>query len=326
MEQDESSSAPRKLKFAPKAPPRRKPKPTPPKTEVGDDEEEEAEHAQSLLRRFNENLARRGPKDEKKSSVQVAFGPGVTPSALIRKFGVSKDGIGGKSSGSCPKSSDYGKALLSSPSAANEDGRDVCSADPTSTVQIVKKEYREPWDYHNTYYPTTIPLRRPYAGDPELLDEAEFGEAAANSEYDENTISPASDLGLMAENEEEKMFFFKLPASLPLLKRSTSRKGKEKVETDSSLDSGGVSKKGCSLEELPGGYLGKMLVYKSGAIKLKLGNTLYDVTPGSDCVFAQDVAAINLAEKQCCVLGELGKRAVVTLDVDSLLDGVINLG
>ncbi|KAG7954997.1 hypothetical protein I3843_11G049200 [Carya illinoinensis] len=325
MEQDQSSSAPRKLKFAPKAPPRRKPKPTPPKTKVGD-RDEEAEHAQYLLRRFNENLARRGPKGEKKSSVQVAFGPGVTPSTLIRRFGVSKDGIGGKSSGTCPKSSDYEKAPLSSPSAANEDVRDVCSADPTNTVQIVKKEYREPWDYHNTYYPTTIPLRRPYAGDPELLDEAEFGEAAANSEYDENTISPASDLGLMAENEEEKMFFFKLPPSLPLLKRSTSRKGKEKVETDSSLDSGGVSKKGCSLEELPGGYLGKMLVYRSGAIKLKLGDTLYDVTPGSDCVFSQDVAAINLAEKQCCVLGDLGKRAVVTLDVDSLLDGVINLG
>lgn len=74
------------------------------------------------------------------------------------------------------------------------------------------------------------------------------------------------------------MFFFKLPASLPLLKRSTSRKGKEKVQTDLSLASGGVSKKGCGWEELPGGYLGKMLVYKSGAIKLKLGDTLYDVS------------------------------------------------
>jgi hypothetical protein len=31
----------------------------------------------------------------------------------------------------------------------------------------------------------------------EILDEAEFGEAAANTEYDENTINPASDLGLM---------------------------------------------------------------------------------------------------------------------------------
>lgn len=50
------------------------------------------------------------------------------------------------------------------------------------------------------------------------------------------------------------------------------------------------------------------------------------VSPGSDCIFAQDVAAINLAERQCCVLGELGKRAVVSPDVDSLLDSVIDLG
>ena len=32
------------------------------------------------------------------------------------------------------------------------------------------------------------------------------------------------------ESEEEKLFFFQLPASLPFLKRSASRKGKEKVE------------------------------------------------------------------------------------------------
>jgi len=80
------------------------------------------------------------------------------------------------------------------------------------------------------------------------------------------------------ESEEENMFFFKLPASLPFLKRSTSRKGKEKVETHTSLDGGGVSNKGCGLEELPDGYMGKMLVYKSGAIKLKLGDALYDVS------------------------------------------------
>ncbi|XP_062164403.1 DNA-directed RNA polymerase III subunit rpc4-like [Alnus glutinosa] len=326
MEPDQSSSAPRKLKFAPKAPPRRRLKPTAPKTEAGD-EDGEAEQVQQLLRRINENHGRRRPKDEKKSSIQVAFGPGDKASTQIKRYGSAKDGSGGKSSDSDTKSSDYGQTLLSLPSAANENVREACFEDSTSkSAQLVKKDYREPWDYHNTYYPSTLPLRMPSSGDPEILDEAEFGEAAANTEYDENTINPASDLGLMVESEEEKMFFFKLPASLPFLKRSTSRKGKEKVETHTSSDGGGVSNKGCRLEELPDGYMGKMLVYKSGAIKLKLGDALYDVSPGSDCIFAQDVAAINLAERQCCVLGELGKRAVVSPDVDSLLDSVIDLG
>lgn len=74
------------------------------------------------------------------------------------------------------------------------------------------------------------------------------------------------------------MFLFKLPDNLPLLKRSSSRKGKEKVEAHTSSDGGGVLNKGCGLEELQGGYMGKMLVYKSGAIKLKLGDVLYDVS------------------------------------------------
>jgi hypothetical protein len=37
----------------------------------------------------------------------------------------------------------------------------------------------------------------------ELLDKAEFGEAD-DSEYDENTINPASDLGLMVGNQIKK--------------------------------------------------------------------------------------------------------------------------
>ena len=37
--------------------------------------------------------------------------------------------------------------------------------------------------------------------------------------------------------------------------------------------------------------------------------------------FSQDVAAINVKEKHFCLLGDLDKRAVVTPDVDSLIDG-----
>lgn len=49
------------------------------------------------------------------------------------------------------------------------------------------------------------------------------------------------------------------------------------------------------------------------------------VSPGSDCTFSQDVVAINTADKQCCAIGELRKRAVVVPDLDSALNSVINL-
>ncbi|GAV89032.1 RNA_pol_Rpc4 domain-containing protein [Cephalotus follicularis] len=311
----------RKVRFTPKAPQNRaKPTPAVQKTEKIDEDKEAAAQAQYLLRRFNENVGRRKPKAENKSSVQVAFGHGAT-STSIRTFGPRRDVSTVKSSASELKDSTSNdeKIFKSSPSSVNEDGVIPYSSDATVALPLkIKKDHKEPWDYRHSYYPTTLPLRRPYSGDPELLDEAEFGEAARNMECEEKIIA-ASELGLLEKHGKERMFFFQLPADLPLVERSASIKGKEKAE------SRGSSKKGSKLEALSGGYMGKMLVYKSGAVKLKLGDILYDVSPGSNCVFAQDVVAINTVDKHCCALGELSNRAVVTPDVDSLLNSVVNL-
>ncbi|KAF3433169.1 hypothetical protein FNV43_RR24271 [Rhamnella rubrinervis] len=327
MEQDESSNTRttrRKVRFIPKAQPRRKLDAAPAKTEAVD--EDEARQAQSLLRQFNENHRRTKTRAGRKSSLQVAFGPGAPSSSSLRTFGVAKDGNSSKSSGIGLKgseASDNEQASLPLFSSGAE--TDTAMEEVTDlSIQTSKKNYREPWDYHHSYYPTVLPLRQPYSGNPELLNEEEFGEAARNTEYDDTTINSTSELGLSEENEERKMFFFHLPNTLPMVKQSASRKS-EKVGSSVSSQGTDASSRGGKLEELPGGHMGKMLVYKSGAIKLKLGHTLYDVSPGSDCTFSQDVVAINTSDKECCVLGELRKRVVVAPDVDSLLNAVINL-
>lgn len=61
------------------------------------------------------------------------------------------------------------------------------------------------------------------------------------------------------------------------MKRSASAKGKERADMSMPSESKGAARK-TSFEELPKGYMGKMLVYRSGAIKLKLGDALYDVS------------------------------------------------
>ncbi|XVE56405.1 hypothetical protein DITRI_Ditri04bG0006200 [Diplodiscus trichospermus] len=329
MDQDGPSSGRRKVRFAPKAPQAsRKPKPPAVPKSESSDEDGEAAQAQYLLGRFNENQRRQRPKVEQKSSVEIAFGPGSQSSSILRTYGAQRGGTSGKRTDSRQSSSDDNdkQIIVPSPLTSKEDRTDICSSDAIEALTPkIKREYTEPWDYNHTYYPTTLPLRRPYSGDPELLDHAEFVEAA-RKEYDENTINPASDLGLLEEGEREKLFFFQLPASLPVLKQSASTKGKEKAESSVSSERFGASNTGHKLEELPGGYMGKILVYKSGAVKLKLGETLYDVSPGSDCAFAQDVAALNTTEKQCCVIGKLGKRVVVTPDITSVLNSVIDLG
>ncbi|XVE97908.1 hypothetical protein REPUB_Repub03eG0059300 [Reevesia pubescens] len=292
-QQNDKPNAPRKIRFAPKAPPRRAPK-LEVKTEVKEDID--VIQARDLLQRLNQTSAKTKPKVEKKvASSQVAFGYGRA-SASIKTFGLPK--------GASRSSGETSNGGVRTPGLRDE------------------KEYKEPWDYYS-YYPVTLPMRRPYSGNPESLDEEEF--ASENITNDVNSMEPAVELGLMEENLEPSMFFLQLPPTVPMIKQIGSTVGHE-VDSSSkpaaSLDS---VKKTCGLEELPAGLMGKMLVYKSGAVKLKLGDTLYDVTPGLSCVFAQDVVAVNTAEKQCCVVGELNKRAIVTPDVDSVVNSLADL-
>ncbi|XP_027110528.1 uncharacterized protein [Coffea arabica] len=378
MEPNLSPSTPRRVKFAPKGPPpKRKSTPLQPKTEVagGGDHGGDDEINESLLRKVNEHLTRRWPQAEKKSSVQVAFSHGVASSTSLRTYGSAKEGSGDRSNGTGLRDSaaDTMGDIHSLPSTSKIDWMVESSEDATVTsFKQKKREYKEPWDYNHSYYPVTLPIRRPYSGNPEVLDREEFGEAKAASEYDESAINSASDLGLLEEVDGEKMLFLQFPANLPFVKREsgpgstgtsehasasmnhkhragssrpggsvapTTAKGKEipgsfpmvsgdakgKEMVNSSVSSVGTNKNVCSLEELPPGFMGKILVFKSGAVKLKLGDMLYDVSPGSNCAFAQDIVAINTSDKHCCNLGEVSKRAVVTPDIDHLLTPVIYL-
>ncbi|KAM0000508.1 putative DNA-directed RNA polymerase III subunit RPC4 [Helianthus debilis subsp. tardiflorus] len=181
----------------------------------------------------------------------------------------------------------------------------------------------------------------------ELLDEEEFKEDSETNAYNESSSMAAKELGLMEEDIEKKLIFIQLPTTLPVPKQSveTNGEGSSKPSKDKEPLS-----KGSNLKELPAGLMGKMLVYKSGAVKLKLGDHLYNVSTeqkswkklflfeydiysvnlmqvsgGLDCSFAQDVVAIDTEEKSCCNVGVLNKRAIITPDIDSILDKIKDL-
>ncbi|TYK10040.1 DNA-directed RNA polymerase III subunit RPC4 [Cucumis melo var. makuwa] len=274
MEQDppkNKTAPPRKLKFAPKAPIRRVPKPEV-KAEMAEDND--AAQARDLLKRFNVS-----------APTQVAFGSGGSSSTL-RSYGVSK-------AGNRPR---------------NEDG-----TLPAST----SKEYVEPWDYYS-YYPVTLPLRRPYSGNPDSLNEEEFGEASENFTYDENTTTAAMNLGLLEENPETDVFFLQLPPMVPMIKQSSTVENMGSGNVSEQNSASQTRQKTCSMNELPSGFMDFVFlltpVLKSG-----------QVSSGMDCGFAQEVAAINMEGKHCCIVGELSKRAILTPDVDSMLRNIEDL-
>lgn len=79
---------------------------------------------------------------------------------------------------------------------------------------------------------------------------------------------------------EKKLIFFQLPATMPIPNQSVKTEGKPLKNAS----------KASSLNEVPAGSMGKMLVYKSGVVKLKLGDHLFNVSSLSNqCTFVSYV-------------------------------------
>ncbi|KAI8537165.1 hypothetical protein RHMOL_Rhmol09G0004300 [Rhododendron molle] len=138
---------PRKVRFAPKARSRRTPKPAAdPKTEIVDEDTGDDEEAVLSLRRLD-RLGKRGPKVEKKSSVQVAFAHGSS-SATIKSYGVPREGNSSKSNGlgSRDFAVDDEQILFSLPSTGEPYGTSGISENAlVATSRKIEKDYKEPW-------------------------------------------------------------------------------------------------------------------------------------------------------------------------------------
>ncbi|GJX26577.1 DNA-directed RNA polymerase III subunit RPC4-like protein, partial [Tanacetum coccineum] len=157
-----------------------------------------------------------------------------------------------------------------------------------------------------------------------VLDAQEFGE---EKEYVKTKMNTASKIGLSENNEEKQIIFFQFHEILPLDKQTnripSSSKGKEKVESSTSVRE--KASKKCPFKDLSSGYMGKMLAYKIRAVKLKLGGTFFNGSPGIIGECKQHAALLNTKAGYCCVLGSVYKKGVVTPDVYSLLDNINRL-
>lgn len=162
------------------------------------------------------------------------------------------------------------------------------------------------------YFPVTLPLRRPFAGDSQVLDEEEFGEDDEVPEEDEEDVTEAAkELGLTEKQEGDQLFFFQLPKGLPV---SLNASGKKEAAGSAKLEDLGKA-----------GAMGKLLIYESGAVKFKVGDVIFDALPGTEVTFAQELAAVNITTKHCGFLGEVYKRVVLTPDISNVLPDMTDL-
>ncbi|KAI3808894.1 hypothetical protein L1987_24857 [Smallanthus sonchifolius] len=292
-------------KFTPKPPVKRKSAPILPKSDSSD---ADSESDQELLRVVMERLRSGVPKVEKKSSDNATASHGAGSS---RTHDPPKKDGDSKSSLNLRETSGRSVKLSSSTATKNEDTDHMLVDDEFGSSSNSENEYKEPWDPYS-YYPISLPLRPPGSGDPEILNAEEFGKQDV---YDETKINSALELGLSGsvDNEDKHIILFQFPEKLPL--------DQVPVGSSSSLKED-ASNKSFGLKDLPNGCIGKMLVYKSGAIKLKLGDTIFDVSSGTPCASDRSAAMMNTKSEDCFVLGKVNKRAIVTPDLNSILDNI----
>ncbi|KAF9935033.1 hypothetical protein FBU30_008526 [Linnemannia zychae] len=74
------------------------------------------------------------------------------------------------------------------------------------------------------------------------------------------------------------------------------------------------------------GKIGRLLIYKSGKVKMKIGDILMDVSSGSECSFLQDLVVVDSNNKQAFVMGSVQKRMVCVPNLTELLNGLEDLG
>lgn len=74
-----------------------------------------------------------------------------------------------------------------------------------------------------------------------------------------------------------------------------------------------------SFKNLPkNAHLGKMRFYKSGKIKLQIGDTKYDVSAGVTSKFYQELAVISQSSNEAFLMGKIRERKlIVTPDLNS---------
>jgi DNA-directed RNA polymerase III subunit RPC4 len=88
-----------------------------------------------------------------------------------------------------------------------------------------------------------------------------------------------------------------------------------------------------AIRHMPSGQLGQLVFYKSGKVKVRVGDSLLDLNDGVQCAFHQELYSIQInpttntqsapapdMNNAAFRLGEISHRYVCSLDVNSLIN------
>ena len=250
----------------------------------------------------------------------VTFGGGLVSSKVHRRE--ARGRVGGTSNQPLPEAPSTRKRLqkagelktkFKEPNAEAEEKmkveEDVCMSSPSSSGD---DEDDQGLDY-NQYYPTELPWN-----DEAAVDDASvlvLQERADLEGLEADGSSTVHELDFLSDPVENgKLCLWQLPNALPF------PKGVGILEHKTDQVHQIIDPEPATFSDIPpGALLGKLQVYENGAVKLKMGDLYFDVSPGIPKQIRHEIAAVSTQNEQFIVMGEVMRSLVITPDIDSML-------
>lgn len=178
-------------------------------------------------------------------------------------------------------------------------------------------------------------------GDKEQEQDEEEEEDPRETVYMDND-SPAKNIFALDEKHrlvcvaEEELLYFQLPSVVP---KFEVLKTEEPVVKDEDMERKEENQKelptaarkstleeamgNLDLQDMPQGQVGKLIVYKSGKVKMQFGNILMDVIQGMHSTFLENVMVVDHESdetKKAIELGHIVQKFVCSPNMDALLE------
>lgn len=143
----------------------------------------------------------------------------------------------------------------------------------------------------DVYRPTTVICPSDMPRSIQEIDSTAHGEASDRIAH------------MFEDVEGDGLMLFQIPEKLPIF----NPKDMSEEQT-------------CShVSDLHNTFLGKLLITKSGKVKMKIGDIVFDVSKGVECRERQELAIIDKTQSKLVTLGAIHNRITVSPDISTLL-------
>lgn len=143
--------------------------------------------------------------------------------------------------------------------------------------------------------------------------------------FSKSTSSMASVQSDTHAHDTRKLILFQIPAILSTV-ATPEQPGRQSDKNQLSASSAPREEERASKQDgsnpfrhVDAGRIGKIRIHKSGKAKLVLGESVFDVNPGLNCSFVQELGRIDAKNSVFASLSGIQGRLVCTPDVETLL-------